>query len=236
VKAAYEYEAGGLVHRDDTVAAWRAIEERLRPFLARRVSHADVEDVLQEVLLRMYRGIRALRDEDRFAAWTYQVARSAVADHLRARARHPLVPGGAEARARPEPEPSTVPAEPDDGIGARELAAYLAPLVAHLPSPYREAITLVELEGQTQADAARLTGISLSGMKSRVQRGRRRLRELLDACCAIALDARGKVLSAEPRDTSDPDCCRPVPRARASAARASSDEHGGAGSGGGDPA
>jgi RNA polymerase sigma-70 factor (ECF subfamily) len=156
----------------------------------------------------MHRGIRGLRDEERFAAWTYQVARSAVVDHLRARARHPPAPGGAGAARKPEAERATAPAEPDDGIGECELAAYLAPLVARLPSPYREAITLVELEGQTQADAARLTGISLSGMKSRVQRGRRRLRELLDACCTIALDARGKVLSAEPRDTSDPDCCR----------------------------
>jgi RNA polymerase sigma-70 factor (ECF subfamily) len=197
------------LERDVARAAWRAIEERLRPFLARRVAYPDVEDVLQDVLLRVHRGLPGLRDEERFSAWTYRVARSAVADHLRARARRPVVLGRVGGLANPtEDEPFTMPPEPDDDIGERELAAYLAPLVARLPSPYREAITLVELEGQTQLDAARLAGISLSGMKSRVQRGRQRLRELLDDCCIIAMDARGSVISCEPRDTSDPDCCR----------------------------
>ena len=52
------------------------------------------------------------------------------------------------------------------------------------------AITLVELEGLTQQAAADVVGVSLSGMKSRVQRGRKLLRERFDACCAVALDAR----------------------------------------------
>lgn len=78
----------------------------------------------------------------------------------------------------------------------RELATYIVPLVAMLPSPYREAITLTELEGLTQQEAAEMVGISLSGMKSRVQRGRRLLRQALDECCEIALDARGAVMSA----------------------------------------
>jgi RNA polymerase sigma-70 factor (ECF subfamily) len=231
VKAAYVYEAGELVHREDTTAAWRVIEDRLRPFLARRVAAADVEDVLQEVLLRMHRGISGVRDEERFAAWTYQVARSAVADHLRARLRHPVASAGSTgARSAAEPEPCTLPAEFDDGIGERELAAYLAPLVARLPLPYREAITLVELEGQTQTEAAGLTGISVSGMKSRVQRGRGRLRELLDECCAIALDVRGKVLSAEPRE--DLDCCRQGSKSCEGEVRPSHEERGSTGSGG----
>ena len=67
------------------------------------------------------------------------------------------------------------------------------------PSPYREAITLTELEGRTQREAAEMLGISLSGMKSRVQRGRAKLRAMLEACCEIAVDARGKVIACEPR-------------------------------------
>lgn len=82
--------------------------------------------------------------------------------------------------------------------------------VAMLPSPYREALTLTELEGMTQKDAAFMLGISLPAMKSRVQRGREKLRETLEACCHIALDARGAVVSCEPRpDGRLPDCrCR----------------------------
>jgi RNA polymerase sigma-70 factor (ECF subfamily) len=54
-----------------------------------------------------------------------------------------------------------------------------------------------------------MLGVSLSGMKSRVQRGRVRLRALLEACCDIALDARGRVMSCERRPGgSAPNDCR----------------------------
>lgn len=63
---------------------------------------------------------------------------------------------------------------------------------------------------ETQKEAAAMIGISLSGMKSRVQRGRQQLREMFEACCEIALDVRGHVVSCEPRpDGRLPDCrCR----------------------------
>lgn len=60
-------------------------------------------------------------------------------------------------------------------------------------------MALTELEGLTQKQATEMVGISLSGMKSRVQRGRDQLRALLEACCQIGLDARGRVIESEPR-------------------------------------
>jgi RNA polymerase sigma-70 factor (ECF subfamily) len=50
-----------------------------------------------------------------------------------------------------------------------------------------------------------MAGISLSGMKSRVQRGRQQLRRMFEDCCAIALDARGHVIECEPRGCGDGD-------------------------------
>jgi RNA polymerase sigma-70 factor (ECF subfamily) len=60
-----------------------------------------------------------------------------------------------------------------------------------LPPSYREALTLVEFDGVPQVEVASRLGISVSGMKSRVQRGRHRLASLLGECCALTLDARG---------------------------------------------
>jgi RNA polymerase sigma-70 factor (ECF subfamily) len=172
--------------------AWRDLEAKLRPFIARRVhAEADVDDVVQDVFLRMQRGLAGLRDDERFGPWVYQVARSAIADQQRAAVRHPLANGA-------PPEEETALPEDDDAV-ERELAAYVAPFVAMLPSPYREALTLTELEGLTQKDAAAMLGISVSGTKSRVQRGRQQLRKALDDCCHIALDARGRIVSCEPR-------------------------------------
>jgi RNA polymerase sigma-70 factor (ECF subfamily) len=92
----------------------------------------------------------------------------------------------------------------------------MAVFVAALPSPYREAITLTELQGMTQKEAAAMLGISLSGMKSRVQRGRKQLQELLQACCEIALDPRGRVMSFEkrPEGTVPKNCCAEAVRCK----------------------
>jgi RNA polymerase sigma-70 factor, ECF subfamily len=186
--------------------AWTTLDGELRPFLARRLrSPADVDDVLQDVFLRIQRGLPRLREEERFGPWVYQIARSAVAAHRRTAARHPSTSSEPPEDAAPAPDD-----DDEDGAVARELATTAAAFVAMLPSPYREALTLTELEGLTQKEAAAMLGVSVSAMKSRVQRGRQRLREALEDCCRIALDARGRVIGCEPRpDGRLPNCrCR----------------------------
>jgi RNA polymerase sigma-70 factor, ECF subfamily len=165
---------------------WSDLAAKLRPFVASRVDGSEVDDVLQDVLLRMHRGLETLAEEDRFTSWMFAIARNAIADHGRTRARHPIAEAD-EAQASAEPETD------DDRAAARALSACVSLFAAMLPSPYREAVTLVELEGLTIREAAEMAGISVSGMKSRVQRGRAQLREMFEMCCEIELDARGKV-------------------------------------------
>lgn len=182
--------------------AWRELDAKLRPFVARRVrAEADVDDVLQEVFVRIQRGLPSLRDDERFGPWVYQLTRNAIIDHFRATARQPM------ATSEPrEPEPD--PHDGADDAVEQEVAVYAALFVSMLPSPYREALTLTELEGLTQKEAAEMLGISVSGMKSRVQRGRQKLRAALEDCCQIALDARRHVVGCEPRpDGKLPDGC-----------------------------
>ena len=69
------------------------------------------------------------------------------------------------------------------------------------------AITLTELRGLTQQEAADLTGISLSGMKSRVQRGRRMLRTMFEECCRLTMDGRGRVIQADRWTCKNGDDC-----------------------------
>ncbi len=183
-----------------TRGAWKDLDAKLRPFIARRVrSPSDVDDIVQDVFLRMHRGLGGLRDDERFGPWVYQVARSAIADHHRAAARQRTLDVAA-------PEDVMLGGQDDDAV-EQLLATYVAPFVAMLRLPYREALTLTELQGLTQKDAAAMLGISLSAMKSRVQRGREQLREAFEDCCRIALDARGRVVACEPRpDGKLPDC------------------------------
>lgn len=188
-----------------TQPSLRRLEGELRPFVGSRVPPSDVDDVLQEVFVRLHRHRHQVRDETALRPWIYRVTRRAIADRHRARARSPLLleappEPGADAASTPHDEPNVL---------AEQLASLMPTLVAQLPSPYREALTLTELQGHTQAEAARMLGVSLPALKSRVARGRQRLRDRLEACCAIALDARNRVTACEPRpgQTVIPACC-----------------------------
>jgi len=182
--------------------AWRDIETRLRPYVARRVPSAEVDDVVQEILVRVHKGLASVRDGERFGGWVYRIAEHTIADAARERARAPLAVAGDLGG-----EPQAIADEAADlQLGLGECVALF---VARLPSPYREAITLTELQGLTQKDAADMLGTSLSGMKSRVQRGRERIRAMFEQCCEISLDCRGRVVDCEARDVDlIPEDCR----------------------------
>jgi RNA polymerase sigma-70 factor (ECF subfamily) len=185
---------------------WKAIGETVGRMVARRLpSPADVDDVVQEVLLRVWKNGGSLREQDRFGAWLARIAYTAAADHLRARQRHPLV-----AASGPDAEADLDGTEPEASGEARALVeAALRPFIAQLPARYREAITMSELDGVPHAEIARRLGLSLSAIKSRVQRGRAQLRRDLERCCEIALDARGGPITCQRRSPAlrVPGCC-----------------------------
>jgi RNA polymerase sigma-70 factor, ECF subfamily len=183
----------------ETRGAWHELEQRLRPYVARRVaSAADVDDLVQEILLRLHQGSAGLRDSESFGGWVYRVAQNAIVDGARARRRGPpAVPVVADEL------PTADTQHEDEGDTLRgELTQCLASFISRLASPYREAITLTELQGLTQRQAAEMLGISLTAMKSRVQRGRDKLRHMFEDCCAISADARGRVMTCEPHSSS----------------------------------
>jgi RNA polymerase sigma-70 factor, ECF subfamily len=186
---------------------WSEIEARLRPYIARRVaSTADVDDIVQETFVRMQRGIAGLRDEERFGGWVYRIAKHAIIDATRASAKQPIP---SSSIANQQFEPCAYESGDEAADLQAELGECVALFVARLPARYRAAITLTDLEGLTQRDAADMLGISLSGMKSRVQRGRERIRDMFDECCRVSVDCRGRVVECEPRDREQsPEDCR----------------------------
>jgi RNA polymerase sigma-70 factor (ECF subfamily) len=188
--------------RPVTETVWAELHERLRAFVARRVpDRVVVDDLAQEILLRLYTHMGRLREQERLDAWAYQVARNVIADYWRERAarRELLFDRELSDRLASLPE-----LESDDEADQRrsEIASCLAPMVERLAEPYQQAIRLTDLGARTQAEAAAELGLSVPGMKARVQRGRAQLRELLRACCRIELDRRGQVSELERNDPS----------------------------------
>lgn len=166
----------------------------LRRFIARRIqNHADADDVLQEVLIKIHRSAERLSDEKNLFAWVYAIARNAIIDHYRKQRPTVSLDGdikdpGELSKEAPEP----------DALG--EIADCLRPFLGHLPEKYREAIVLTDLDGLTQVDLARKLGLSVSGAKSRVQRAREHLKRMLLECCHLEFNASGRVVGYECKD------------------------------------
>jgi len=164
---------------------WQEMHAPLLRVIARRVSDPrDAEDVLQDVMLRIQRQSREIDEFENLGAWVHQVTHSAVVVFYRRRAARPELPTGIDMD-------EVAPAAPDEPGNA--LALCMRPLVSRLPDKYREALELTEFEGLSQVAAAERLGLSTSGMKARVQRARRQLRDLLLDCCQVELDRRGGV-------------------------------------------
>jgi RNA polymerase sigma-70 factor (ECF subfamily) len=188
--------AGDVVLAAD---AWGAFRQGLVSFVARRVkSREDADDIVQQVFLNLHRRRESVRRGEAVGAWLHRAARNAIADYYRAprRRREQAAGDTRELDVRPaagHPESSEASAAAE-----RECAsACLGPLLDRLGEADRRSIHSVEIEGRSQAEAARLEGLSLSGMKSRVQRARRRLKDLLLERCRIRLDARGRVAGCD---------------------------------------
>lgn len=193
-----------------TDSAWAELHTTIRAFIARRVRQpADADDIVQQVFLRVHQALPTLREADKLHAWMYQVTRRAIADYYRAPAQRREVPAGLGADIVPGKQSDVIADEPED-TALQELSACLTPLIGTLSVRDQEALRIIEFEGLTQVEAARRLGVSVSGMKSRVQRARLRLRSALDDCCRIALDRRGGVLGYEGRTGQcDPTSCPP---------------------------
>lgn len=162
--------------------AYERLDASLRRFIGARVSASDVDDLIQDVYLRL---AQVDAEVEHLSGFVYRVARNAVADFHR---RREVVPE------------EQVLAEEDI---ASQVASWLGPMIELLEEPYRTALQLAELQSMSHADAAAQLGIPRSTLSSRVQRGRELLRKHLTDCCAIELDVRHHVTGFEPKEG----CC-----------------------------
>jgi RNA polymerase sigma-70 factor, ECF subfamily len=177
---------------------WEQLHDGLRTFIAKRVGNeAETEDLLQEVFLRVHQNAESLQEPERMVSWVFQITRNAIIDHYRSAERRRELPAGLATEI--EEDKKAMAVEEDESEAKYELSHCLRPMIDRLSPEYREAIRLVELEGLTNQEAATKLGLSVPGMKSRVQRGRQQIRKMLDECCLIELDRRHGVVEFEER-------------------------------------
>jgi RNA polymerase sigma-70 factor (ECF subfamily) len=184
---------------------WSELSASLRGWFERRTGDAHAaEDLLQECFLRVHDRIGDVREGERLGAWIQSIARNLLVDWRR-RPEAPSVGAGACASSALEELADERTTGEDHDVDAI-VAGWLAPTIAQLSPADRETLRLTELDGLTQRAAAERLGISLPALKSRVLRGRARLRERVLACCELEFDRRGGIVAYRERGADGCDC------------------------------
>jgi len=137
------------------------------------------EDATQEAFLAAYRSIRRLRGPS-FRAWVFRIAANAAMDELRRRGRRPQVSletaTAASETALDVPDPA---AGPEEWALRREQARHIQAALFTVPLEQRLAVILSDVQGLSYEEIGEATGSSLGTVKSRISRGRGRLRRYL---------------------------------------------------------
>jgi RNA polymerase sigma-70 factor (ECF subfamily) len=148
--------------------------QRLYGFFVRLTNQPSAsEDLVQVVFYRILKYRHTYRDEGKFSAWIYHLARKVTADHFRKHASLPVAADPVTLHEHPDagPSPDTRAASADDLVLLRQA-------LARLPLEHREVLVLSRLQSVEHKEIARLLDCSVGAVKVRVHRALKELREV----------------------------------------------------------
>lgn len=147
---------------------------RLYGFFLRLTNQPTVsEDLVQIVFYRILKYRHTYRDEGKFSAWIYHLARKVAADHFRKNASTPAPTDPSDLIEHPASDP-----QPSEQAAAAEDVTLLRTALAHLPLAHREVLVLSRLQQLDHKEIARLLDCSVGAVKVRAHRALKELREL----------------------------------------------------------
>ena len=158
----------------------------LKNFIRERVAYEqDVEEIAQNVLVKIFSGANTLKNSSRINPWIYQITRNAIIDYYRKNSKTVRLVELNEELAEVYYE---------DQNSNKEIAGCLKAMIENLPDKYKQAVLLTEFKHLTQKELSVVLGLSISGAKSRVQRARKMLKEMLVSCCSLEFDSMGNII------------------------------------------
>jgi len=174
-------------------------EQQIFRFGLRMCGNEDeAREVLQETLLAAFRGLHEFRGEAQLSTWLYQIARSFC---LRSRRRSAGEPAETVSIEQPEVQAvAAADAGPDARAHAREVGELLQAAILSLSESLREVLVLRDVEGLSAEEAARVIGIEVGALKSRLHRARAELRTWLVAVLGTESEAGGEAPCPELAD------------------------------------
>lgn len=172
---------------------WTKVRSQLKGFVKKHVKDESIaDDIVQDVYLKVQNNHSRLHSPEKMVSWIYTIAKNTMTDHFRKRSK--------------EHTPLELDWDNDWQSLNECVTRCLQETMSTLPTKYREALQLADMQEVSQTELAERLNISYSGAKSRVQRARQMLKGKMDERYRIELDKYGNVLVCENR--YGPTCCR----------------------------
>lgn len=158
----------------------RAYEKRVLALTARMCrNQSDAEEAAQEAFLAAWQGLPFFRGDSSFSTWLYRLASNACVDLLRREGRHRDSAGPS---LNDEDLNLDLPADalsPQEEAERTELREQIEAGLAALPGEYRQVLILRELHQQSYDEISEILSLDVGTVKSRINRGRKKLRKIL---------------------------------------------------------
>jgi RNA polymerase sigma-70 factor (ECF subfamily) len=165
---------------------------------------SEAADVTQDVFLKAFRGIRGFRRGSSLKTWLYRIAIREALNHRRWLWRHHRQQDSIDAEAQgghASLEIEDAGSTPFEQCATHELQQAVQQALRQLPEAFRSAVILRDLEGMSYEEVAEVLAISVGTVKSRILRGRRMLREILDPVLRSSQGARGPAPESHKRES-----------------------------------
>ena len=183
----------------EVTAIYKEFNQQLFGYVKSKIrSKEDAEDILQNVFIKISTHVDKLAEEEKLKNWIFTITRNASIDFYRVNANKKKV-------SVPDEIDETI-SESQDPDQTKGLDECISTMIDLLPLEYREIILDSEIKGIKQKDLADKYGLAYPSVRSRVQRGRARLKQLFYNCCHIEADKHGNILEAQGRTDCEGPC------------------------------
>lgn len=166
---------------------WTDLYLELKKYVFSKVKDKDAsDDIVQDVFIKIYLNIDSLTDSSKLTSWVYQITRNTVADYFR-KSKPGLSIDNFDIAEQESEEPLY-----------QSLSNCINSKIQRLPEKYKQAILLTSFENHSQISLAEELNISYSGAKTRIQRAREQLKDLIIRCNNVETDSNGKITGYHP--------------------------------------